>query len=117
MLTFWAADSGKQVFELRDPDLINFRMDQSPDGTRLALFGQDKRGKPAPDATLRVYDMATRKPLWSKTIDDEYCYRHVVLYSADGNTFSRPRMSTSACGMRKPAMNSVVSNPVSATAE
>lgn len=84
VVQFWDAETGKTIFELRDPDLINFRIDQSPDGKRLALFGHDKRGRPAPDTALRVYDLATRKQLWTQVIDDVYYYRHAIRYSLDG---------------------------------
>lgn len=84
VVQFWDAETGKTIFELRDPDLINFRIDQSPDGKRLALFGHDKRGRPAPDTALRVYDLATRKPLWTQVIDDIYYYQHAIRYSPDG---------------------------------
>lgn len=84
IVDFWDAETGKPVFELRDPDLITFKIDQSPDGKRLALFGHDKRGRPAPDTALRVYDLATRKPVWTQVIDDVYYYQHAVRYSADG---------------------------------
>jgi WD40 repeat protein len=84
VVDFWDSETGKPVFELRDPDLINFKIDQSPDGKRLALFGHDRRGRPAPDTTLRVYDLATRKPLWTQVIDDVYYYQHAVRYAPDG---------------------------------
>lgn len=84
VVQFWDAETGKPAGELRDPDLRNFRADQSPDGKFLALFGQDIRGKPAPDSTLRVYDLATRKPVWTQVIDEVYCYYWAVRYTPDG---------------------------------
>lgn len=51
---------------------MNFSCAVSPDGTRLALWGSDKRGKPSPDSALRVYDLTTRKPLWTWVNSDEY---------------------------------------------
>ena len=84
VVQYWEATTGKPAADLRDPDFRTFRVDVSPDGTRLALFGSDVHGRPAPDTLLRVYDVATRKPLWSKVIDDVYHYQHEVRYSLDG---------------------------------
>ncbi len=83
-LTFWEAETGKTVAEFRDPDLINFSVDQSPDRTQLILFGHDRRGKPAPDTTLRLYDTLTRRPIWTKVISDEYHAQHFVRFAPDG---------------------------------
>jgi WD40 repeat protein len=83
-LLFWEAVTGKTLFELRDPDLTNFAIDHSPDGTLLALFGSDRRGMPAPDTTLRLYDVATRKPIWTKIISDERHFNHAVRFTPDG---------------------------------
>src|SRR5262245_49503608 len=85
VIDFWAAETGKPVGELRDSDLMNVWADQSPDGKLLALYGHDRRGRPAPDTTLRLYDLATRKRLWEST--DDQVYRpgnHRILFSRDG---------------------------------
>jgi WD40 repeat protein len=85
VLDFWEAETGKPVGELRDPDLVNFRADLSPDGKYLALWGHDRRGKPARDTALRLYDLATRKPLWTSVISDVYIPGyHRVRFSLDG---------------------------------
>jgi WD40 repeat protein len=85
VIDFWDAETGRPVGEFRDPDLMNFWIDQSPDGKRLALYGHDRRGLPAPDSALRLYDLATRKVLWT-TVDDEiYVYGGFrVHFSPDG---------------------------------
>jgi WD40 repeat protein len=64
VIQMWDAATGKPSGELTDPDLVNFAAAQSPDCTRLALLGSDKRGKPGMDAAIRVYDLATWKPVW-----------------------------------------------------
>jgi WD40 repeat protein len=84
VVQFWDATIGKPLPDLSDPDIVNIRIDMSPDGKRLAIFGSDKRGKPAPDTALRVYDLATRKPLWTQVDDQLYQYQHAVRYSLDG---------------------------------
>jgi WD40 repeat protein len=85
VLDFWEATTGKPVGEFREPDLMNFWADQSPDGKLLALYGHDRRGKPAPDTALRLYELATRKPLWTSVIDDLYHPGyHRVRFSMDG---------------------------------
>ena len=85
VIDFWDAGTGRPIGELRDPDLMNFWVDLSPDGKRLALYGHDRRGQPAPDTTLRLYDLATRKVLWESVIDDVYHFGyHRVVFSRDG---------------------------------
>jgi WD40 repeat protein len=72
VLQMWDAATGKPTGELSDPDLVNFAAAQSPDGTRLALWGHDKRGKPGMDAAVRVYDLATWKPVWVQVDSTEF---------------------------------------------
>src|SRR5688572_490974 len=85
VIDFWDAGTGKPVGELRDPDLMNFWIDQSPDGKLLALYGHDRRGLPAPDSALRLYDLATRKVLWTSVDDEIYVSGNFrVHFSPDG---------------------------------
>src|SRR5262249_31360557 len=83
VVQFWEATTGKPAGELRDPDIYNFRVDQSPDGKHLALFGMIRGGKKGPGISLRVYDLATRELIWSK-VEDVYCYYFAVRYTPDG---------------------------------
>ena len=85
VLSFWEAETGKAILEFRDPDFKSFSVDQSQDCTLLALYGHDRHGKPAPDTMLRLYDLATRKPLWSKVNDKIFDYQHHVRFSRDGS--------------------------------
>src|SRR5262245_2894133 len=84
-LRLWDADTGRVTGEIEDPDLYSWSADQSPDGQLVAVFGHDKRGKPAPDTTLRLYDLTMRKPVWTSVIDDEYFNSgHAVRFTPDG---------------------------------
>ncbi|HKB02178.1 MAG TPA: WD40 repeat domain-containing protein [Gemmataceae bacterium] len=85
VIDFWDAETGKPVGEFRDPDLMNFWIDQSPDGKFLALYGHDRRGLPAPDTALRLYDLASRKVLWTSVDDEIYVPGNFrVRFSPDG---------------------------------
>jgi WD40 repeat protein len=85
VIDLWDTETGKPVGEFRDPDLMNFWIDQSPDGKLLALYGHDRRGLPAPDTALRLYDLATRKVLWTSIDDQIYVSGNFrVRFSPDG---------------------------------
>jgi WD40 repeat protein len=94
-VVFWEAATGKRVDSFQDPDLYEWTADLSPDGKRLALFGLDKRGRPAPDTTLRVYELATRKPLWTQTIEEPDRNQRAVRFTPDGK-----RLVTAAQDLR-----------------
>jgi WD40 repeat protein len=85
VLSMWDAATGKPTGEWSDPDLVNFAVAQSPDRTRLALWGHDKRGKPGMDAAVRVYDLATWKPVWVQVDSVEFQSAPFrVRYTPDG---------------------------------
>jgi WD40 repeat protein len=70
VLKLFDVETGKILAEIKVHDLTNWSADLSPDGKFLAVFGADRRGKPAPDTTFRLYDPKTRKPVWEK-VDSE----------------------------------------------
>lgn len=78
------ATTGKPIGTLEDPDLSQFVAALSPDGKKLALFGLDKRGQPAADTTIRVYDLANRKPLWTSVIELPMRLERAIQFTPDG---------------------------------
>jgi WD40 repeat protein len=85
ILVFWDAATGKTLAEIRAADLFNWTADQSPDGTRLAVFGLAKTDKPPYHPTLRLYDLTTRKALWTSTLaDTERGEPRAVRFTPDG---------------------------------
>jgi WD40 repeat protein len=84
VVQLWDAATGKPVGDFQDPDLYEWSADLSPDGKLLALFGLDNRGKPAPDTTLRVYDLATRNPVWTSVIEEPNQNSRMVHFTPDG---------------------------------
>lgn len=84
VVRFWEADTGKPAGEIADPDLYDWTAALSPDGRRLAVFGLDRRGNPAPDTTLRVFDLATRKPVWTAVIEEPDRGTRAVRFTPDG---------------------------------
>lgn len=72
VLRCFEAATGKVTAEIKDPDLVNWSADLSPDGKMLAVFGADQRGKPSWHTTLRLYDLATRKPVWTSVNSEKH---------------------------------------------
>ena len=94
-VVLWDAATGKVLGGFKDPDLSEWTADLSPDGKLLALFGLDRRGRPAPDTTLRVYDLATRKPVWTSVIEEADRGLRAVRFTPDGK-----RLVTAAQDLR-----------------
>src|SRR5579864_4183537 len=78
--------SGKVVWEFKDADLTNWTADQSPDGTTLAVLGYQKTGERLPTPALRVYDLPTRKPLWTIPVSSDYSSSLRVRFFPNGKT-------------------------------
>src|SRR5262245_61373152 len=85
VLKFFDTETGKEVGEIKDPDLFDWNADLSADGRFLAVFGYDKRGKLRPDSTLRLYDLTTRKSVWTNVNSEKYhSGYHRVRFTPDG---------------------------------
>ncbi len=75
-LKLFEADTGKLIDEVKDPDVRNWVADLSPDGKFLAVVGSTDYNKPPVRSILRLYDLGTRKPVW--TSFPEYAERAEV---------------------------------------
>ena len=84
VLVFWDAATGKTLAKIKDAGLFNWTADQSPDGTRLAVFGLARTDKPPYHPTLRLYDLTTRKAAL-----DQYAGRHRARRAAGGALHAR----------------------------
>src|SRR6478609_3920802 len=83
--TLFRSATGKTLAEIKAADLFNWTADQSPDGTRLAVFGLARTDKPPFHSTLRLYDLTTRKALWTSTLADvERGEPRAVRFTPDG---------------------------------
>jgi WD40 repeat protein len=70
-LRFFDAMTGKVTGEIKDTDFYyGWSADLSPDGKRLALFGNVRSDKPPSKPTVRMYDVETRKVLWTSPLAD-----------------------------------------------
>jgi WD40 repeat protein len=65
VLKFFDAETGKDLGEIKDPDLFNWTADQSPDGKFLAIVGQVRTDQPPARLALRLYDLGTHKAVWT----------------------------------------------------
>jgi WD40 repeat protein len=62
---FLEAATGKTLGEVSVPDMYSSSADQSPDGKYLAVIGTVRSDKPPFKIAIRVYDLATRKEVWT----------------------------------------------------
>lgn len=65
VLKFMDVETGKEVGELKEPELVNWTADQSPDGKYLVVVGSTPYDKPPTRLAMRLYDLSSRKSLWT----------------------------------------------------
>jgi WD40 repeat protein len=61
----WDATTGQLTGEFSDPDLSQWSAEPSPDGTLAVLLGSASGDVAKPEPVLRLYDLSTRKPVWT----------------------------------------------------
>src|SRR5262249_48211744 len=62
-LKFMDAETGKELGELKESELVNWTADQSPDGKFVAVIGHTPYDKPPSKLALRLYDVGTPKAI------------------------------------------------------